>query len=68
MGKSNTLKRKNSKTKRRTYKKRDYESPSGMLTSVWGPALWHYLHVMSFNYPVKPSIEDKRAYKNFILN
>lgn len=51
-----------------TYTKDDFNSNDGMLTSVWGPALWHYLHVMSFNYPVKPSIEDKRAYKNFILN
>ena len=68
MGKNNTLKRKNSKTKRRTYKKRDYESPSGMLTSVWGPPLWHYLHVMSFNYPVNPTKDDKKYYSDFICN
>ena len=68
MGKNNTLKRKNYKTKRRTYKKRDYESPSGMLTSVWGPPLWHYLHVMSFNYPVNPTKDDKKYYSDFICN
>ena len=39
-----------------------------MLTSVWGQGLWHYLHVMSFNYPIKPSDKDKRNYYNFILN
>jgi hypothetical protein len=39
-----------------------------MLTTVWGPAMWHYLHTMSFNYPVNPTNEDKKNYKNFILN
>ena len=39
-----------------------------MVTSVWGPPLWHYLHTMSFNYPVKPTAADKRHYKNFILS
>lgn len=38
-----------------------------MLTSVWGPSLWHYLHTMSFNYPVKPTAANKRHYKDFIL-
>jgi len=39
-----------------------------MLTSVWGPALWHYIHTMSFNYPINPSPENKQHYKKFILN
>ena len=39
-----------------------------MLTSVWGPALWHYLHTMSFNYPVSPSQEDKHHYQDFVLS
>ena len=30
--------------------------------------MWHYLHTMSFNYPVKPTKEDKKHYRNFILN
>ena len=38
-----------------------------MLTRVWGPSLWHYLHTMSFNYPGKPSSKDKKHYRNFIL-
>ena len=52
----------------RTYKKRHYQSGDGMLTSVWGPPLWHYLHVMSFNYPVKPTKEDKEHYREFVCN
>ena len=38
-----------------TFNKDDYESGDGMLTSVWGPSLWHSIHTMSFNYPVKLS-------------
>jgi hypothetical protein len=45
----------------------DYESNDGMLTTVWGPPMWHYLHTMSFNYPVNPSKQDKRNYREFIL-
>ena len=40
----------------------DYNSPDGMLTSVWGPPMWHSLHTISFNYPVKPTKEDKDNY------
>ena len=44
----------------RTYKRKDYNSNDGMLTSVWGPSAWHYLHSISFNYPVKPTCDDKK--------
>ena len=55
------------KTKR-IFKKKDYNSGDGMLTSVWGPAQWHFLHTMSFNYPVNPTPEDKKHYKDYITN
>ena len=55
-------------TKKRTFKKREYSSGDGMLTTIWGPSMWHFLHTMSFNYPVKPSKEDKIHYRDFILN
>lgn len=54
--------------KKRTFKKREYSSGDGMLTAIWGPGLWHFLHTMSFNYPVKPSVEDKKNYRAFVLN
>lgn len=54
--------------KNKTFKKKDYLSSDGMLTSVWGPSMWHYLHCMSFNYPVKPTYLDKKHYRNFIIN
>lgn len=57
-----------SKTRKRPYTKKDYNSGDGMLTAVWGPSLWHYLHIQSFNYPIKPSIKDKKHYRQFITN
>ena len=45
----------------------DYQSNDGMLTTVWGPPMWHYLHTMSFNYPVHPTTKDKKHYRDFIL-
>jgi hypothetical protein len=50
------------------YSQDDYNSGDGMLTMVWGPSMWHYLHTMSFNYPVDPTCDDKRRYKDFILS
>jgi hypothetical protein len=46
----------------------EYNSGDGMLTMVWGPSMWHYLHTMSFNYPVRPTCEDKKHYRDFIIN
>ena len=61
--------KKNIKTnKNHTFNIKDYNSGDGMLTSVWGPSLWHYLHTMSFNYPVEPTKEEKQNYMNFILS
>ena len=54
--------------KKRTFSKKDYNSGDGMLTTAWGPAIWHYLHMMSFNYPINPTEEDKKHYRDFILN
>lgn len=57
------------KTKKKFFfSKKDAASGDGMLTTVWGPSLWHTLHTMSFNYPVAPSPEQKREYRAFILN
>jgi hypothetical protein len=63
-----TRKNRKGKKKKRTYTKKHFSSGDGMLTSVWGPPLWHYLHVMSFNYPVKPTANDKKHYRDFICN
>ena len=68
--KKNVKSQKNVKSKKNKliYNKKDYSSGDGMLTSVWGPSLWHYLHVMSFNYPLKPTNIQKQKYKQLLLN
>jgi hypothetical protein len=53
---------------KKTYTDSDYQSGDGMLTTVWGPGIWHFLHTMSFNYPMEPTQEQKKNYRDFILN
>ena len=59
-------KRKSHNKTKKVYNDEHYKSGDGMLTSVWGPSLWHFLHTMSFNYPVKPKKKEKVHYMNFI--
>lgn len=61
-------KTKTKKNRSNTYTKQDFNSGDGMLTTVWGPAQWHFLHCISFNYPVNPTINDKKNYKNYIYS
>lgn len=65
---SKTPHTKHNKTQKRVFKKKEYASGDGMMTTIWGPSLWHYLHTMSFNYPVNPTPDDKKHYRDFILN
>lgn len=53
---------------RNIYTEKDYNSGDGFLTSVWGPAIWHFLHIISFNYPTNPTHDDKIHYRNYILS
>ena len=46
----------------------EYNSGDGMLTTVWGPGMWHFLHTMSFNYPVYPSEKEKDYYYEFMMD
>jgi hypothetical protein len=50
------------------YQKDDFNASDGMLVTVWGPSMWHFLHTMSFNYPVEPTDDDKKHYRDFILS
>lgn len=58
------------KAKRRTatYTRKHFDSNDGMLTTVWGPSAWHLLHTISFNYPVHPTCQQKREYRDFVLS
>jgi hypothetical protein len=61
------MKKTKSSRKKRVFTKKQYTSGDGMLTTVWGPSMWHYLHTMSFNYPNNPTKEEKEQYKQFVL-
>ena len=68
MSKTKKNKTGHKKTRKQTYSTNDFNSDNGMLTSVWGPGLWHFLHTMSFNYPTHPTNENKKKYSDFILS
>lgn len=51
-----------------TFTQKDYTSGDGMLTTVWGPPMWTFIHTMSFNYPNNPTAQDKLHYKTFVYN
>jgi hypothetical protein len=55
-------------SKKYVFNEEDYNSGDGMLTSVWGPPLWHVLHTISFNYPINPTNEQKKYYYKFYKN
>jgi hypothetical protein len=55
-------------SKKYIFSESDYNSGDGMMTSVWGPPMWHVLHTISFNYPLKPTNEQKIFYYNFYTN
>ena len=38
-----------------------------MNQNIWGPQMWFTLHSITFNYPLKPTEEDKNNYKNFFI-
>jgi hypothetical protein len=37
-----------------------------MIPEVWGPALWHVLHVTSLNFPAEPTKEQMADYGAFV--
>ena len=55
-------------SKKYVFSDSDYNSGDGMMTSVWGPPMWHMLHTISFNYPINPTEEQKKQYFAFYAN
>jgi hypothetical protein len=55
-------------SKKYVFSDSDYNSGDGMMTSVWGPPMWHMLHTISFNYPIVPTEEQKKHYYSFYAN
>ena len=47
------------------FSEEDYRSGDGMQTSIFGPVFWTAIHLVSFNYPVTPSVEQKKQYEEW---
>jgi len=60
--------KKSRKAFKSVYTKEEYNSGDGMLTTVWGPSMWHFLHTMSFNYPAHPTSAQKHQYRDFVIS
>lgn len=44
-----------------------FRSDNGFQTKVWGPMLWVVLHLISLNYPMNPTSQQKKDYRRFFL-
>ena len=36
-----------------------------MKPDIWGPHFWYILHIISFDYPLRPTEYDKRVFHDF---
>ena len=41
---------------------------NGLMTKVWGPPGWVFLHSVTFGYPIEPTFAQKEHYRNFFTN
>ncbi|BCS83409.1 putative FAD-linked sulfhydryl oxidase [Cotonvirus japonicus] len=41
---------------------------NGLITKVWGSAGWTFNHAVTFAYPIYPTAEDKRRYRNYFIS
>ena len=55
-------------TKKCVFTSDHFNSNDGMLTSVWGPSMWLTLHMISFNYPVKPTKTEQKQYYDYFVS
>jgi hypothetical protein len=50
------------------FSKEDYNSGNGFNVHIWGGLIWNSLHIISFNYPVNPTEEDKDHYHQYLMS
>ena len=43
-------------------------SKNGFMTTIWGPMMWHFLHIISLNFPNNPTKKQKYQYYSFIVD
>lgn len=41
------------------------DSLNGIQPTAWGPPLWFFLHSVSINFPVNPTVEQRMQYYSF---
>lgn len=41
---------------------------NGLITKIWGPPAWEYLHAVTFGYPIHPTQGHKDQYLEFFKN
>ena len=41
---------------------------NGLMTKIWGPPAWKFLHSVTFGYPIKPTVEKKEKYRQFFTS
>jgi hypothetical protein len=46
----------------------DDNKNNGLITKIWGPAVWESLHCIAFGYPTDPTDEQRHKYKEFFTN
>ncbi len=43
-------------------------SNNGLITKIWGPGGWTFMHSITFGYPISPNEEQKKQYKQFFIS
>ena len=46
----------------------DSSKTNGLITKIWGPHFWEVLHYVSFGYPLEPTEQHKKDYKDFYVS
>ena len=39
-----------------------YTNKNGLDTKLWGPIIWNFLHIISLNFPLKPTKKEKKHF------
>lgn len=45
----------------------DDSKTNGLITKIWGPHFWETLHSVSFGYPLEPTEQHKKDYRDFYI-
>lgn len=46
----------------------DESKSNGLITKIWGPPFWETLHCAAAGYPLEPTDDDKKNYRDFYIS